>query len=109
GGLAIWAWLPADTPRSRVRTKGNSFVQHLRNPRLIATYTAGFCVLFTLACSFTYVNFYLAGPPFYWSTAALGLLFSTYLFAAAITSTSGRIIDRLGHGKAVICALTFSI
>jgi len=109
GALAIWAWLPADSPRTQVRAKGSSILQHLRNPRLIATYTAGFCVLFTLTSCFTYVNFYLSGPPFHWSTAALGLLFSAYLFAAAITSKSGRVIDRFGHGKAVICALTFSI
>lgn len=109
GGLAIWAWLPADTPKHRPKAKGSSFIQHLRNRRLVATYTVGFCVLFTLASSFTYVNFYLAGPPFQWSTAALGMLFSAYLFAAAITSAGGRIIDRFGHSKAVIGALAFSI
>jgi MFS transporter, YNFM family, putative membrane transport protein len=109
GGLAIWAWLPADTPKNRVKTKGGSFLHHLRNPLLVATYTVGFCVLFTLASGFTYVNFYLAGPPFQWSTGALGLVFSAYLFAAAITSAGGRIIDRIGHRKAVVGALAFSI
>lgn len=109
GALAIWAWLPADTPKIRARHPRSSIFQHLRNPSLLATYTAGFCVLFTLASTFTYVNFYLAGPPFHWSTAALGLLFSAYLFAAVITSTCGRIIDRFGHGRAVVWALTFSI
>ncbi len=109
GGIAIWALLPADTAKSRARSGAHSFVQHLKNPSLIATYTAGFCVLFTLASTFTYVNFYLAGPPFHWNTSALGLLFSAYLFAAAITGTFGRMIDRLGHGRAVIWALTFSI
>jgi len=37
---------------------------HLRNPPLAATYAVGFCVLFTLIATFTYVNFYLAAPPF---------------------------------------------
>ena len=109
GAVAIWAWLPADTPKARVRGHGSSIAQHLRNPQLLATYAAGFCVLFTLASSFTYVNFYLAGPPFNWSTAALGLLFAAYLFAAAVTSIVGRIIDRFGHSRAVVWALTFSI
>jgi YNFM family putative membrane transporter len=109
GAVAIWAWLPADTPKVPAQIKGHSFGRHLRNPPLVATYTAGFCVLFTLASSFTYVNFYLAGPPFHWNTAALGFLFSAYLFAAVITGTFGRVIDRFGHGKAVVWALTFSI
>jgi len=109
GAVAIWALLPADSPRSRVHGEGVSIFQHLRNPLLLATYVAGFCVLFTLTSSFTYVNFYLAGPPFHWSTAALGMLFASYLFAAAITSSCGRIIDRFGHGRAVVWALSLSI
>jgi predicted MFS family arabinose efflux permease len=109
GAIAIWALLPAETPRSHVKGEGSSILQHLRNPLLLATYVAGFCVLFTLTSSFTYVNFYLAGPPFLWSTAGLGMLFVSYLFAAAITSSCGRIIDRFGHGRAVVWALAFSI
>jgi YNFM family putative membrane transporter len=109
GAAGIWALLPKETQKTHVRSKGSSILEHLRNPLLLATYTAGFCVLFTLTSSFTYVNFYLAGPPFHWSTAALGMLFASYLVAAAITSSCGRFIDRFGHGRAVVWALAFSI
>jgi MFS family permease len=72
-------------------------LQHLRNPRLLATYAVGFCVLFTLLGAFNYINFYLAAPPFRLSTAALGLLFTVYLVGAFVTPFAGRWIDRLGH------------
>jgi predicted MFS family arabinose efflux permease len=74
-----------------------AMARHLRNPRLLATYAVGFCVFFTLLTTFTYVNFYLAAPPFRLSTAALGWLFVVYLAGAAITPFAGRLIDRMGH------------
>jgi predicted MFS family arabinose efflux permease len=100
GGVAIWAWLPqgrrADRQRQRAST-APAMLRHLRNPRLLATYAVGFCVLFTLLGTFNYINFYLAAPPFRLSTAALGLLFTVYLVGAFVTPFAGRLIDRMGH------------
>jgi predicted MFS family arabinose efflux permease len=100
GGAAIWAWLPAgrkaERPRKRPST-ARAMLRHLRNPRLLATYAVGFCVLFTLLATFNYINFYLAAPPFRLSTAALGLLFTVYLVGAFVTPLAGRLIDRIGH------------
>ena len=100
GGIAIWAWLPRGRgvvrPRHRVSTL-RSMGRHLRNPHLLATYAVGFCVLFSLLATFNYINFYLAAPPFHLSTAALGLLFTVYLFGAFVTPFAGRLIDRMGH------------
>jgi len=107
GGAAIWAWLPAG--RRFVRSRGGSsslraMAQHLRNPRLLATYAVAFCVMFTLLATFTYINFYLAAPPFRLSTQALALLFVVYLVGAVITPVAGRSIDRLGHRAALLLA-----
>jgi predicted MFS family arabinose efflux permease len=100
GGVAIWAWLPQDrkieTHRRRAST-AHAMLRHLRNPRLLATFAVGFCVLFTLLATFNYVNFYLAAPPFSLSTAALGFLFTVYLVGAFVTPLVGRLIDRIGH------------
>jgi predicted MFS family arabinose efflux permease len=71
--------------------------RHMRNPRLLAAYAVGFCVLFSMLATFTYVNFYLAAPPFGWSAAALGFLFVVYLAGALATTIAGRWIDRAGH------------
>jgi predicted MFS family arabinose efflux permease len=85
---------------------GIAMLRHLRNPRLVATYAVGFCVMFSLLGTFTYVNFYLAAPPFRLSTAQLGQLFVVYLIGAVITPRAGRMIDRVGHRFALLVAFT---
>ena len=108
GGAAIWAWLPPG--RRFVRSRGAAvfrpMLRHLRNPSLIATYAVGFCVMFTLLATFTYVNFYLSAPPFRLGPGALGMLFSVYLVGAVITPFAGRLIDRLGHRVALVIAFS---
>jgi predicted MFS family arabinose efflux permease len=78
--------------------------RHLKNPRLIATYAVGFCVLFSMLATFTYVNFYLAAPPFLLSPAQLGLLFVVYLAGAVASPVAGRWIDRVGHRATLLVA-----
>src|ERR1017187_832410 len=100
GGMAIWAWLPASRHPARARPQASTSAamwRHLRNPRLLATYTVGFCALFTLLATFNYVNFYLAAPPFRLGTAALGLLFTVYLVGAFVTPVAGRWIRSEEH------------
>ncbi|HTS63014.1 MAG TPA: MFS transporter [Candidatus Acidoferrales bacterium] len=109
GAIAIRAWLPAGRRFMRVRRTEPAaapMLRHLRNPRLVATYAVGFCVMFTLLATFTYINFYLAAPPFHLSTAALGLLFVVYLVGAVITPIAGRAIDRFGHRFALVAAFS---
>jgi predicted MFS family arabinose efflux permease len=108
GALAIWAWLPAGRrfKRSRGEAILRPMLRHLKNPRLIATYAVGFCVMFTLLATFTYVNFYLSSPPFHLGPRALGMLFSVYLVGAVITPFAGRLIDRLGHRAALVIAFS---
>ena len=112
GGVAIWAWLPAG--RRFVRARRGSptvrpMLRHLRNPQLLATYAVAFCVMFTLLATFTYINFYLAAPPFGLGTEALALLFVVYLVGAVITPFAGRSIDRLGHRAALVLAFSGGI
>ena len=75
---------------------------HLRNPRLIGTYAVGFCVLFNFIAVFTYVNFYLAAPPFNLSATALGSIFIVYLAGTATTPLTGRFVARFGRRRFVI-------
>ncbi|MBI4892895.1 MAG: MFS transporter [Acidobacteria bacterium] len=108
--LAIRAWMPPGK-RFVLPRRGNAemIFRHLRNPRLLATYTAGFCVLFTMVAIFTYVNFHLAASPFRLNTAQLGLIFGVYLIGAAITPSAGRWIDRFGHRTSITAALLLGI
>jgi MFS family permease len=62
----------------------------------------GFCVLFSLVGSFTYVNLHLAQPPFGLSSAGLANIFGVYLLGVVITPMAGRLIVRHGFLKAVL-------
>jgi predicted MFS family arabinose efflux permease len=108
GAIGMWVWLPADRRTARPRPAGemaSAMLRHLRNPQLLATYAVGFCVLFTLLGAFTYVNFYLAAPPFRMGTRGLGLVFTVYLAGAVCTPIAGRTIDRRGHRFALTMAM----
>ena len=118
--IALFVWLPSEhharlTPRAtdlRLKQKvapgvsrAEAFRPLFRNRRLVATYGVGFCVLFTQVAMFTYVTFYLAGPPFRLSTMALGWLFTVYLVGAVATPISGRWIDVYGHRAGIASAM----
>ncbi len=100
GAAVLLRWLPRE--RRFVRRSGetstlSAALDHLRNRNLLATFFAGFCLLFSLLGSFTYITFYLSAPPFHLNSAELGSLFFVYLFGAMITPNAGRIIDRYGE------------
>ena len=81
---------------------------HLRNGRFIAICGLGFCVLFSLVGSFTYVNLHLAQPPFALGSAALANVFGVYLLGVVVTPMAGRFIVRHGFLHAVLATLAIS-
>jgi predicted MFS family arabinose efflux permease len=105
--LVLQAWLPRERHFSGRRAEPllRGMLMHLRNPRLLAAFAAGFGVLFSLVATFTYVTFHLAADPYRLGPAAMGLLFCTYLFGAAVTPPCGRIIDRRGPRAALYVAM----
>jgi predicted MFS family arabinose efflux permease len=109
-GLAIRQWLPEGRRFSGgTKSRASDVFAHLRNGQLVATYTTGFCVLFTFVAMFTYVNFHLAAPPFLLNTQQLGLVFGVYLVGAAVTPASGRLIDKLGNRRGLVIALSIAL
>ena len=106
--VALWKWLPNETVRPRVFVPSWQKIRELfGNPRLVATFGVGFCVLFTQVAMFTYVTFHLAAPPFLLGTFALGWLFVTYLVGAVVTPLGGRWIDAYGHRVGIGSAMAF--
>jgi len=109
---AIWRWLPREVSnagKQRVDAPFGGALEHLRNRALLARYAVGFCVLFTLVGTFTYVTFYLAAPPFEFRPSSLGLVFVVYLVGAAATPASGRWIDRHGPRSTLMGAAAIAI
>ncbi|ABF40152.1 major facilitator superfamily (MFS) transporter [Candidatus Koribacter versatilis Ellin345] len=112
GAIAVRQWLPKARNFKKaedINATLNDMRMHLRNPRLLATVAMGFGVLFSLVGAFTYVNFYLAAPPFHLSSAALGTIFCVYLLGLIITPLSGRFLDRSGFRNTAIVATAFAL
>lgn len=84
-------------------------VQHLHNPKLMATYAVGFGVLFNFIATFTYISFHLAAAPFNLSPAALGFIFTVYLVGTFIVPLVGRGVSRFGRRRFVIAILALWI
>ena len=86
-----------------------AMLRHFRNPRLLATYTVGFGMLFALVSTFTYITFYLAAAPFHLSTAALSYLFAIYLVGLLVTPAGGYLVTRIGMRWGIVCAIVFCL
>jgi len=107
GALAVRQWLPPArhfVPGQRVLKSLGDTWGHLRNPRLLLVCGMGFTVLCGLTGVFTYINFYLAGPPFGLGTAGLGAVFFVYLFGCVVTPLAGRFLDRQGFRRTALLA-----
>ena len=112
GALAVRQWLPPAThfvPAQHVFKSLDDTWGHLRNPRLLMICGMGFTALFSLVGVFTYVNFFLARPPFQLSTAALGSVFLVYLFGCVVTPLAGRFQDRNGFRPTALLAVGMSL
>jgi predicted MFS family arabinose efflux permease len=108
-GLAIGVYVALSLPAGRRFARPTEMVSlaagvadHLHNRELIAAYSVGSCVLFSLTAMFTYVTFHLAAPPFLLGAGTLGSIFVVYLMGAAVTPFAGRIMDRDGHRTMLI-------
>lgn len=115
GALMIARWLPPGSKRTHaagdqphagwVRVTAS----HFRNTRLLATFTVGFGMLFTLVSTFTYVTFYLSAAPFHLSTVGLSNLFAIYLVGLAVTPMGGYLITRIGMRRGILLAIACSM
>ncbi len=110
GVAAIHVSLALPRERHFVRADGlrhsaGLMIGHFLNPPIVATFAMGFGVLFSFVAAFTYVNFYLAAPPFELSASALGSIFVVYLLAVVVTPMTGRWIGRIGRRALVILAV----
>jgi YNFM family putative membrane transporter len=105
--IIIWQFMPVESKKGAPPTSGfgEAVAEHFRNPLLLATFAVGFCVFFSLISTFTYINFYLAQPPFSLPTSVLGTLFFVYLTSAVVTPIAGRYIDRFGHRFVLVCGI----
>jgi predicted MFS family arabinose efflux permease len=111
GALLVLWQLPASrhfVANRNIRGALRILGQHLSNRRFLAICALGFCVLFSLVGSFTYVNLYLAQPPFSLTAAGLANVFGVYLLGVVVTPLAGRFIVRYGFLRSVLITLALS-
>jgi predicted MFS family arabinose efflux permease len=111
GAFCVRATLPKATHFVRAPNIRHSLLEtlrHLRRPRLLAVFGVGFSALFTIVGAFTYVNFYLARPPFRLNSEQLGAVFFVYILGFFITPLSGRVLDHYGTRSTAVLACTFA-
>jgi predicted MFS family arabinose efflux permease len=92
--LARTAPMPAMA--AAVRSPFAVWLQHLRNPALLASFGIGFLILFIFIGTFTYVNFVLAREPIALSPMALGFVYLVFLPSIFTTPLAGRAVARFG-------------
>lgn len=111
GIIMVYKQLPPSQkfkPSADFHTGLVTLSHHLKNKRLLAACAVGFCVLYSLVASFTYINFVLNHEPFNLSSAGLANIFSVYLIGVLVTPLAGRLISKLGCQRVLIMALFFS-
>jgi len=116
GVVAIARLLPPSRSVSAPTPRLDALRRTLHDPRLLATFGVGICMLFTLVGAFSYVTFYLSAPPFSLTTSQLSWLFVVYLFGLFATLVAGRGLspERLRHGlyasaSTVVIGLLFTL
>ena len=107
--LLIARGLPASrrfaASRGGVRAALSGFALHLRNPKLLGTYAIGFGILFSQVCTFTYVSFHLAAPPYGFDLKDLSLLFTVYLVGMVATPLAGKLAWKFGKRRVFVAAV----
>jgi YNFM family putative membrane transporter len=108
GAAIVIALLPPEKNFVRspgIATSARQMVQHLKSPRLVATYAIGFGVLFNFVAVFTYVSFHLAAEPYRFSSTMLGTIFITYLVGAVLSPMAGRMMARFGRRSFMLATI----
>jgi MFS transporter, YNFM family, putative membrane transport protein len=100
--------------KNRVAPQSNTsmlapIIGNLRNPRLLASFGIGFCMLFTLVSVFSYVTFHLAAAPYSLTTEELSWLFTVYLLGLLATLAAGRVLARVGLRHGMLAAIGVSL
>jgi MFS family permease len=110
-GTGVAAWMPLAQRFTRdggYARSARALLGHLANRDLLVVFAVGFCILFSLVGTFTYVTFHLAAPPYDLTTSQLGSIFFVYLVGAVITPLAGRWGGHVGSRALLAVALATS-
>ena len=113
GALFFVYALPAD--RTRAGAPGNlaSLVRvaraHFADEGLRWLFAVGYLVMGAFICTYNYIGFRLAAPPFSLDQTRIGLIFTLYLLGAASSTIMGDLAARYGRRKVLWIALAIGL
>jgi predicted MFS family arabinose efflux permease len=91
------------------RPTERSWQAHLRNPRLLADFGLGFCILFAFIGTFTFVNFVLVRAPLSLGMMQVGLVYLVFLPSILTTPLAGLAVRAIGTRVAAWAALAIAL
>jgi len=116
-GLAGAAFLAFALPRERAfaaeapefRRLARGLAGHFADPGLRLLFAEGFLVMGSLVCTYNYIGFRLAAPPFSLSQTTIGFVFALYLVGAASSAVMGELAGRLGRRRVLWIAASIEL
>lgn len=97
--------LPAQTDLNAPGAMLASWLTHLSNPRLRASFAIGFLILFAFIGAFTFINFVLVAPPLGVSMMQMGVIYLVFLPSIFTTPLAGAVAERIGTQRALVAGL----
>lgn len=80
-------------------------VGHFSDPGLRLLFAEGFLVMGAFVCTYNYVGFRLAAPPFSFSQTTIGFVFVLYLIGAVSSTVMGDLAGRIGRRRVLWIAV----
>ena len=74
---------------------------HFSDPGLRLLFAAGFLALGSFVCTYNYIGFRLAAPPFSFSPTTIGFVFVLYLVGAVSSTVMGELAGRFGRRRII--------
>jgi YNFM family putative membrane transporter len=116
-GLIGAAFLAFALPRERtfarravdLRRLGATLAGHFADPGLRLLFAEGFLVMGSLVCTYNYIGFRLAAPPFSLAQTTIGLVFTLYLVGAASSAYMGELAGRIGRRRVLWIAAAIEL
>ena len=90
-------------PRPKLAAAWTDLASHFENRRVVGAFVIGGAVFFCFIGVFTYLPYYLTGPPFHLSTAFVSSIYLVYVAGIFTSILSGRLSSRFG-GRVVMAA-----
>lgn len=86
-----------------------SFVEHLRDARLVGLFAEGFLLMGSFVTTYNYITYRLLAPPYALSQSAVGLIFVVYLVGIVSSAWIGALAGQVGRWRMLVVTLALML